>query len=131
MVFSDAGSVSSSYADDNSTFRIFTLPFQYETLAIALPKCLQKVKCWMNEHILKLNDEKTKIIAFGDKLFNNTLAIHGTFLESGVCLRLADCVKHLGVYLDSALTFNYHVSKLISACNSSLRSIRSIRKFLS
>ena len=128
--FSESGFDSASYADDNFALRLFSSTFQYEALALSLPACFSKVKLWMNQHSLKMNADKTQIIVFGNKKFLNQLRIKGTFMTSGVCVRFADSVKHLGVWLDQCLTLDKHISRIASACYANLRTIRSIRKFL-
>ena len=91
-------------ADDNFALRLFSSTFQYEALALSLPACFSKVKLWMNQHSLKMNADKTQIIVLGNKKFLNHLRIKGTFMTSGVCVRFADSVKHLGVWFNSRQT---------------------------
>ena len=94
--------------------------------------CLSRIKSWMDLFSLKLNETKTEIIVFGGKNFlKEKLCIHGTFLNSGSCLRFTDTVKYLGVFLDNYITFNTQVNNISSSCYMYIRKLASIRKFLS
>ena len=59
----------------------------------------------MNRQFLKINDNKNEIMVFGNKKVLNSLHLNGTFLDSGVCIRFSDNVKHLDVWLDKSLTY--------------------------
>ena len=46
-------------------------------------------------------------------------------------LKFSDFIKHLGIYLDSNLSFEKHINQVVSCCYLMLRHISSIRKFIS
>ena len=127
-VFEDCGFSSSSYADDNSAIKTFALFNQVNTLFDDIPKCISKLKMYMNNHYLKLNDSKTEIIVFGSSKFKDQLTLNGTFLDSGQCIRFTDNVKYLGVWFDSLLDMDNQIQKVVSSSYASLRKISSMRK---
>ena len=104
-VFKQSGFVSASYADDNSACKTFALFNQYNTLHCDVPQCLDRLKQYMIENHLKINETKTQIIVFGNPTFKEQINLHGTFLISGECIRFDDSIKYLGVLFDSILTF--------------------------
>ena len=130
-VFKMCGFSSASYADDNSALRTFTLFNQFHTLHHDVPHCLQKLKRFMAFNHLKLNDAKTEIILFGSKTFKEQVAIHGTFLKSGECIRFTDSAKYLGVIFDSLLNFEEQIQRVSSVSYLHLRKISSIRNKIS
>ena len=82
--------------------------------------------------MLKLNTDKTEILVFGNPEFLKKLTVHGIFTDKNqhMCIRFAESAKYLGVWLDTSLTFDVHVSKIISSGYAKLRKIRSFRKCL-
>ena len=108
------GFMSSSYADDNSAMKSFAAFHQLHTLSQDIPNCLENLKIYMIENHLKLNDSKTEIIVFGSSKFKEQVSLHGTFLNSGKCLRFNDNVKYLGIFLDSMLSFDDQIQKVTS-----------------
>ena len=130
-VFKQCGFTSASYADDNSACKTFAVFNQYNTLHRDVPDCLHRLKQYMIENHLKLNDTKTQIIVFGNPAFKKQINLHGTFLTSGECIRFDDSIKYLGVLFDSILTFEDQIQKVASVSYASLRKISSIRNCLS
>ena len=82
-VFLKCGFSSSSYADDNSAMKSFAVFNQLHTLYEDIPNCLERLKIYMIENHLKLNDTKTEVIVFGSSRFKEQVSLHGTFLRSG------------------------------------------------
>ena len=84
----------------------------------------------MTENKLKLNSVKTEALVLGTKQKLASL--------TATDLRLADAsvpfspsVKSLGVYLDSTLSMQPHISFLTRTCFFHLRRIAAIRRYLS
>ena len=59
---------------------------------------------------LVMKTSKTKVMWFGKK--NTPLPISVTTTSEGLELEVVTSYKHLGVWLDSALSFSQHISKL-------------------
>ena len=130
--FAKCGFECLAFADDKNGYVLFSLACEFNVFKSKVPKCLEQVKTWASEHLLKLNKGKTEILVFGDKTFLKNMKIHGIFTDNdeASCIRFAESAKYLGVWLDSQLTFDVHVSKMISSGYSKLRKIRTYRKHL-
>ena len=129
--FSDAKFNCLGYADDNLGYQVFTISAEADVFSRNIPHCIDKIKSWMNNYFLKLNDSKTKVIVFGNTHFLNSLSTTELTTSSNDVIKVVDSVKYLGVYLDKHLSFVGHVNKITSHCYSLLRNIGSIRRFLS
>ena len=130
-VFQKCEFLSSSYADDNSAMKSFAVFNQLHTLYQDIPNCLEKLKIYMIENHLKLNDSKTEVIVFGSSKLKEQISLHGTFLKSGKCIRFNDNVKYLGIFLDSLLSFEDQVQKVTSLSYTSMRNISQVKNCLS
>ena len=77
-----------------------------------------------------MNNDKTEIMACGTLVKLKQINIDSVTIGSE-CIALADEVKDLGVFIDSNMSFNQHVSFLRKSCHFQLRKISSIRPFIS
>ena len=59
----------------------------------------------------------------------NVDKLNGVFINNS-CIRFSDCVKLLGVHIDCFLSFDYHISSLVSNCMFHLKNIAKIKRFL-
>ena len=130
--FAERGFECLAFADDKNGYTLFSLACEFDVFRTKVPQCLEQVKTWASEHLLKLNKDKTEILVFGDKAFLNTMKIHGIFTDRDErsCIRFSESAKYLGVWLDTHLTFDVHVSKMISSGYAKLRKIRTYRKHI-
>ena len=116
-------------ADDHQVYRAFHVNFQYSCLQVEVNRCLSIIKDWMDMSFLKLNGEKTEIIVFSFSLMSQSLIMDRIIIDSS-CIVFSDYVKNLGFWLDSKLTFDIHVSKLVSQGYHLLKNIARIKSFL-
>ena len=116
------------YADDLQIYDHCTVR-DIDLLVNRLSTCITEIMDWMTCNRLKLNASKTEVILLGSsrRLINCT---RDQVDIDGNSINFADKVRNLGVLVDSALTFNQHVSKLVSSSYYHLRQMRSIRKSL-
>lgn len=121
------GFISSSYADDTNARLQFSLKFQYFNITQRLPELLKEISFWMSQHFLKLNPNKTEVILFTP---NGPEKINGLVHPDFGCLRFNNCVTLLGVDLDESLSFESHVSELVSSCYFQIRNIGKIKNRL-
>ena len=113
-MFKELGIASSSYADDTNVRIQFSLLFQYANIAVKIPSMMKKLSTWMNDHFLKLNPGKTEIIFLCPPHLESVSKLNGVFVDNQ-CIRFLDKVKLLGVHIDKSLSFEYHVSQLLSS----------------
>ena len=117
------------YADGHQISKQFSPMFQVATLGKNLNQCFQEISLWMNKHFLKLNSSKTKILVIAPPSVKNDIIINGTFIDNK-CIRFVDCAKNLGVLLDSELSFNDQINKVVSSCYRTIRLLYRIKSFL-
>lgn len=83
---------------------------------LALQNDLNSVQDWCNEWLMELNPNKCKLLSFTRK--RNPLLF--PYAISHVAVELTQTYKYLGVTLSNDLTWNAHVTKVISSANRSL-----------
>ena len=89
--------------------------------------CVSDIKEWMNQNMLKLNDDKTELIVFASKYKQDVY----NDLNIPIGDTVVDCssqVKDLGVIFDRVLSLRQHVSYTSKTCRFHLRNISRIRK---
>ena len=91
--------------------------------------CIECVASWMSSNRLRLNPSKTELIWLGTSRrlqhvdgFNMTVC--------GADVRPDDCVRDLGVLIDSNMTLSNHVNNVAGICFYQLRQLRIIRRSL-
>ena len=128
--FNSCGFNSLGYADDNFGTRIFTARTKLTTWTFSVPECLASIKKWADAHFLKLNSDKTEIIAFGSNKLLSELNLPVIRTLDGALLPVSRSTKILGIILDNGLSFDNQVSLMCSSVNMTLRNLYSIRKYL-
>ena len=119
-----------SYADDTQLY--MTMDHSNNDWLDGLARielCVSEIREWMNQNMLKLNDDKTELIVFASKykqdLYNDlSITIGDTVVDC------SSQVKDLGVIFDRVLSLRQHVSYTSRACRFHLRNISRIRKYI-
>ena len=119
-----------SYADDTQLY--MTMDHSNNDWRDGLARielCVSEIREWMNQNMLKLNDDKTELIVFASKykqdLYNDlSITIGDTVVDC------SSHVKDLGVIFDRVLSLRQHVSYTSRACRFHLRNISRIRKYI-
>ncbi|KAK7106020.1 hypothetical protein V1264_017326 [Littorina saxatilis] len=83
----------------------------------------------MTENKLKLNSEKTEALLVGTRQKIASLTVTDLQLDDAT-VPFSPAVKSLGVFLDSTLSMQTHISFIINTCFFHLRCIASIRRYL-
>src|SRR5208282_3945220 len=86
--------------------------------------CFKAVHQWFAANGLALNPSKSEATVIGTSA---KLRIEGkidTIALSDVCIPVVDCVKSLGVSIDSTLSFNQHVNNICKASHYHIRALR-------
>ncbi|KAK7112839.1 hypothetical protein V1264_012225 [Littorina saxatilis] len=83
----------------------------------------------MTENKLKLNSEKTVALLVGTRQKIASLTVTDLQLDDAT-VPFSPAVKSLGVFLDSTLSMQTHISFIIKTCFFHLRRIASIRRYL-
>ena len=91
--------------------------------------CVSEIREWMNQNMLKLNDDKTELTVFTSKykpdLYNDwSITIGGTVVDC------SSQVRDLGVIFDRVISLRQHVSYTSKTCRFHHRNISRIRKYI-
>ena len=110
-VIKDPNVKKKAYADDNYLYVAFSIQVIDDEISSTqlLERCFLDVKCWLKHNMLKLNDDKTKLIVFTPKKYIRSFIdlslTFGTEIITSVPL-----VKILGVLFDSSLSMEKHIN---------------------
>ena len=118
------------YADDSQLIDSFDLDPPSQTQALLkMETCLSSVKSWMTSNMLKLNADKTEALLIAPKTRLKKCILTAVTFESAA-IPFSTSVKNLGVYLDSGLTMDSHISNVCKTCYFHLRNIGNIRHLI-
>ena len=92
--------------------------------------CIEDVAIWMSTNRLCLNPSKTELIWLGSARRLKLCNLDDEMVLSGTTVRPVDCVRDLGVLVDSGITLANHVNKVAGLCYFHLRQLRIIRRAL-
>ena len=95
----------SLFADD---LAICTYSYRVSTIVNRLNKAINKIYKYYNKWKIKLNPMKTEAIIFTKRRPSVTANI----VVNDLIIEWSNCVKYLGVYLDSKLTFTKHINHI-------------------
>ena len=117
----------SGYADDHAIIHSFNL--DDNNINQIIENDIGKIKTWMEDNQLKMNDAKTEFIVIGtsSSLRKNTLdhvKIGNTNIQH------SSNIKFLGINLDEKLSFKDHIQNRTKKANYNLKLIRNIRNIL-
>ena len=84
-----------------------------------------KIHAWLNYNQLSLNIAKTNYSLFTKKIEKMTLHLGDSEL------RQTDCVKYLGVHIDSNLSWNRHIQQIESKLSAASGALYQLHKYVS
>ena len=115
-----------SFVDDSQLYLSF--PVQETDMAVEhLSEDLQRIAAWSSTHSLLINPDKTKLLLLGtpQMLARVPKGFGVTLLSKEI---LPSCsAKDLGVIVDSHLSFDEHVTEVVSKCIGSLCQINRVK----
>ena len=91
-------------------------------IAKRMQKALDIAMAWAKAHKLEFSASKTKLILFTNKRKVETPPV---IKLGGEVLKFTDRVKHLGVWVDSKLSFRYHLSEKIKEAKGVISRLKS------
>lgn len=104
-----------SYVDDTKTLLSFPLT-DVDTGIKNLEEDLYKIASWCCENNLLVNPDKTKFMIIGTRQLINELDVNISISFMGKILEPVDFAKDLGLLMDSHLSYDKHISNLVSSC---------------
>ena len=116
-----------SYADDS---QFIVTGKTKETVKAKLEQIIEKAEKWYKSNSLMSNPSKTEVIIFTPTRNNNLPTI--TSYENGkkFSLEVSKEIKILGVYIDSSMSWNTHISKLRNKTIGIVKHLHRINKLL-
>ena len=115
------------FADDSS---LFSLIVDQLRCSIELNNDLQKISEWAHQWKMSFNPDPSKQaveVYFSRKL---NLPVPPQLFFNNTAITVEDHQKHLGLFLDRKLSFDYHLSGKISKANQGIGLINRLREFL-
>ena len=117
----------SGYADDHTIIHSFNP--DDNNIKQKIENDIGKIKMWMEDNQLKMNDAKKEFIVTGTSgsLRKNTL----DHIKIGnTKIQWSSNIKFLDINLDEKLSFKDHIQNRSKKANYNLRLIRNIRKYI-
>ena len=116
------------YADDSQLYVVFDSG-DGEDAALRLEACIEEMRLWMRDNMLKLNDNKTEFLLIQSK--HNTKVPEVTSLHVGDAdVKAVSCARNIGVMLDDKLTMVDHIKSVCKSSYFHLRNIAQARRYL-
>ena len=119
------------YADDTQIYCFFKVKSSpdADNALLAITQCVDDVRIWMAQSLLKLNEDKTEFLVISSPHYQQL--VRGTSITVGdaVINSTVQC-RNLGVIFDSKMDMKQHVSAVCRSAFFQLRKIGSIRKYL-
>ena len=117
------------YADDTQIYLSIKPDENWASERSAIEACVADVGGWMNRNMLKLNQEKSKLIVFSSK--HRICRVNDLSLTIGGRLLYAvQSVRNLGVIMDSNLTMKKQVNAISKYCFYHIQNIGKVRQYI-
>ena len=119
------------FADDSQLHKS-SVPSDFPVLACCLKDCIEDVAEWIGDSKLKMNDDKTQLMAIGTRSkLSQVIPNLAPMSISGCDIPFSQSVRNLGFCLDETLSMDAHIKYLCRILFCQLRRIGKIRFFLS
>ena len=119
------------FADDSQLHKS-SAPSDFPVLACCLKDCIEDVVKWMGDSKLKVNDDKTELMAIDTRSkLRQVIPNLAPMSISGCDIPFSQSVRNLGFYLDETLSMDAHVKYLCHILFCQLLRIGKISSFLS
>ena len=119
-----------AFADDTQLYFSFNPDNSLNEAVHAMEQCIRAIRAWMQADKLKLNQNKTEVMLIGTRQQLSKVNLR-SLTVGDTSVAIVNKVRNLGVWFDSQLNFNVHITKTCSLSFCSLYKIRRIRKYLS
>lgn len=115
-----------SYVDDSKLYQSFSIE-DMERTTVNLEEDLHRAARWCFEHQLLINPAKTKFLLVGSRPMLQNLPSEMSLNFLGKIVRPVLSAKDLGINFDTHLSFDDHISKLVSSCIGKLCQINRVK----
>ena len=114
------------YADDTV---LYTANQSFDLSVDKMQADVNSLAGWCRLNGITVNTEKSKLMIFGSStVIENLPSFEVTFLNKP--MQIVSSYKYLGITLDSQLSYNLHVNKVISVAAGKLKQFQRMRLFL-
>ena len=117
------------YADDTQLYLSFGAE-DGEVSRDTLEVCLEEIRLWMSENMLKLNESKTEFIIIGSKFSLPRLPDIFTVSIGDDNIAATSAVKNIGATIDDKMSMVPQINSICKSCYLHLRHLGQIRKYL-
>jgi Reverse transcriptase (RNA-dependent DNA polymerase) len=117
------------YADDTTLYVKVSGPSDVPPADLTL--CINQVVRWCHANGMQINPDKTELLLVSPPSQLNNYDLAQNRVIAGTSVKICNAVKIVGVTLDSAISFDNHISNVCQSCNFYLRALRGIRPMLS
>ena len=121
-----ADDTSLTAVDDSKVFLSFSLP-DVDTAIANLEQDLLRVAAWCCENQLLINPDKTKFMLIATRQLRKRFSSSPVVSFLGKSLEPVASAKDLGVTLDSHLTYDCHISNVVSSCMAKVCQINRVK----
>ena len=128
-IFDSHSIIHHSFADDLQ-LQMSAPPSRISELLHFMQSCICDVKAWATAIMLKLNDNKARLMLFTSNRTKLLHSIRTSITIGNAQISFKPYVKKFGLTLDCHLTMNAHVSNIARTCYIELRRMASICRFL-
>ena len=116
------------YADDHAVYKNFQTADEFSALK-SLTEVPKRIRNWMRQSFLKMNDSKTEIVIFGTRSQCNKITT--TAMEvSETSVNISSELNYLDVLLDQNLTLKTHILTKAKRASYHFYRMRQIAKFV-
>ena len=116
-----------SYVDDSKLFLSFQLSDLDQSI-LKLEQGLLRTAQWLCENHVLINPDKTKFLLLGTRQMLSRLPEDLSMSFLGEKLKPSESAKDLGFLLDPRLTYDHHITSIVSSCFSKLSQINRVKK---
>lgn len=116
------------YADDTQIYLSFK-PENYREAQQCLQHDIERICHFATNYQLQINPGKTQLIVFGSRRAREIVKSNLHIKIASKEIPFVECVKNLGIWLDSSLRFDKNTSKLVQKAFAALKSIFINRHF--
>jgi len=117
------------YTDHTQVYMTLKPCDKWDDISSSIEACFAVISTWMNNNMLKLNKDKTKLIVFSSKQHvkktdNLRIKVGSSYINSSMS------VRNLGLILDNTLGMEKQVNSICKSCYYQIINIGLICKYI-
>ena len=131
-ILREAGISYHLYADDTQLYMSFSCTDESSQSACLqnVQKCVLKIKTWMSNNKLKLNDDKTEVMYISSRYYQKFIKL-SDFSIDNIIIKPSSSVRNIGIIFDSIMSMSEQITAICKTTHYHLRNIGRIRKCIS